>query len=27
MATNRDEKILKAFGENLKKLREAKGLD
>jgi len=26
MATNRDEKILKAFGENLKKLREAKGL-
>lgn len=26
MSNNRDEKILKAFGENLKKLREAKGL-
>jgi transcriptional regulator with XRE-family HTH domain len=26
MANNRDEKVLKAFGENLKKLREAKGL-
>ena len=26
MANNRDEKILKAFGERLKKLREAKGL-
>lgn len=26
MANNRDEKQLKAFGENLKKLREAKGL-
>jgi len=25
MANNRNEKILKAFGENLKKLREAKG--
>jgi predicted transcriptional regulator len=26
MANNRDEKSLKAFGENLKRLREAKGL-
>jgi transcriptional regulator with XRE-family HTH domain len=26
MANNRDEQVLKAFGENLKKLREAKGL-
>lgn len=26
MANNRDEKVLKAFGENLKRLREAKGL-
>jgi transcriptional regulator with XRE-family HTH domain len=26
MANNRNEIILKAFGENLKKLREAKGL-
>ena len=26
MAKNKDEKLLKAFGENLKKLREAKGL-
>ena len=26
MANNRNEQILKAFGENLKKLREAKGL-
>jgi len=25
MANNRNEKILKAFGENLKRLREAKG--
>jgi transcriptional regulator with XRE-family HTH domain len=26
MTKNKDEKLLKAFGENLKKLREAKGL-
>lgn len=26
MANNRDKSVLKAFGENLKKLREAKGL-
>ncbi|MBO9205118.1 MULTISPECIES: helix-turn-helix domain-containing protein [Niastella] len=26
MAKKKDEKLLKAFGENLKKLREAKGL-
>lgn len=26
MSNNRNEEILKAFGENLKKLREAKGL-
>ncbi|OQP42769.1 hypothetical protein A4H97_11430 [Niastella yeongjuensis] len=26
MTRNKDEKLLKAFGENLKKLREAKGL-
>jgi transcriptional regulator with XRE-family HTH domain len=26
MINNKDKKILKAFGENLKKLREAKGL-
>lgn len=26
MANNRNEQILKVFGENLKKLREAKGL-
>ena len=26
MSNNRDEKILKVFGANLKKLREAKGL-
>ncbi|HWJ28738.1 MAG TPA: helix-turn-helix transcriptional regulator [Flavisolibacter sp.] len=26
MASKKDEQILKAFGENLKKLREAKGL-
>lgn len=26
MANNRDEKILKEFGENLKRLREEKGL-
>jgi transcriptional regulator with XRE-family HTH domain len=26
MSNNRDEQILKAFGENLKRLREAKGL-
>jgi transcriptional regulator with XRE-family HTH domain len=26
MSNNRDEKILKTFGENLRKLREAKGL-
>ena len=26
MSNNRNEEILKAFGENLKRLREAKGL-
>lgn len=26
MANNRDKKVLKAFGENLKRLRKAKGL-